>query len=170
MLYDFMIEEFKKSFNPTFKEQGLDTICYLGEDPIVKKNEADQTYTWLKEYPPELKEFIIEHLEKSLKPKYFLATYNVQTGEIRNQKNELVEASLVTNNHLMNILNFLQVETMSGLLVRKIDDKYEFRPVIEEVDNGFSMNMKKQEVLKFFQKRFPHLLPEVLRSKDEPVK
>lgn len=159
-----MIAEFIKNFNPTFKEQGLDTICYLGDEAIVKKNEAEQSYTWLKEYPDELKEFIVKELEKVLKPKYFLATYYPLTGVILNHKGQEVNASIVANNHLLNILRFLEVETMSGLLVRKIDDAYEFRPVIEEVDNGFNLGLKKQEVLKLFQSKFPHLLPEALRG------
>ena len=64
-----------------------------------------------------------------------------------------------------NILNFLEVKEMSGLLVRKIDEQYEFRPVIEEVDNGYNLTLKKNEVLLLLQLTHPHLLPENLRLK-----
>jgi hypothetical protein len=37
MLYDIMIEEFKKGFKPTFREVGLITLCFLGEEAIVKE-------------------------------------------------------------------------------------------------------------------------------------
>lgn len=165
MLYDIMIAEFKKNFHPVFKEQGLDTICYLGEEAIIKKNEADQSYEFLKEYPPEIKEFIIQELDKILKPKYYLATYQVKTGKFLKLNGQEIAAQMVSNNHLLNILRFLEVEEMSGLLVRQIDDQYEFRPVIEEVDNGYNINLKKQEVLKFLQVKLPHLLPEALKKK-----
>lgn len=171
MLYDFLVDEFKNNFNPTFKEQGLDTYVYLGTEAIVLKHEAEQRYEFLKEYPPEIKEFIIAELSKVLKPKYFLATYYPDTGKIITQKGIEVKAGLVKNNHLMNILNFLEVKEMSGLLVRKIDDQYEFRPVIEEVDNGYNLQLKKQEVLSLLQLTHPHLLPEALRLKstDKPT-
>lgn len=164
MLYDILIEEFKKGFKPTFREEGLITLCFLGQDAIVKKNEADQTYTFLKEYPPEIKQFILEQLNLILKPKYFLASYNVETGEIKKQSGEVVNANLVSHsNHLLTILRFLEVPTMSGLLVRQLDDGYEFRPVIEEDDNGYNLALKNTEVLKFFQVHYPMLLPKELR-------
>lgn len=165
MIYDFMVEEFKNNFHPTFKEQGLDTLILLGGEAIVRKNEAEQSYTFLKEYPPEIKDFIIAELTKVLKPKYFLATYYPETGKIVTQKGIEVKAALVKNNHLLNILNFLEVKEMSGLLVRKIDEQYEFRPVIEEIDNGYNLALKKAEVLALMQVTHPHLLPESLRLK-----
>jgi len=158
MLFDFMVEEFKKNFKPVFKEQGLDTICYLDDQAIVKKNEAEQAYVWIKEYPPEIKDFIIEELEKVLKPKFFLATYNRTTGEVKNYKGQKVNASIVKNNHLLNILIFLDIEEISGLLVRQNDGTYEFRPVIEEEDKGFSTKHKKNEVLRFLKHKLPHFI------------
>lgn len=164
MLYDIMIEEFKKNFKPTFREVGLVTLCFLGEEAIVKKHETDQSYTFLKEYPPEIKEFILKELKTILKPKYFLATYDVKTGEIKKSTGEVVNATLVSqNNHLLTILKFLEVPTMSGLLVRQLDDVYEFRPVIEEVDNGYNLSLKNQEVLKFLKLHHPMLLPKEMR-------
>jgi hypothetical protein len=125
---------------------------------------VDQSYTFLKEYPPEIKEFILEQLQQILKPKYFLATYEVKTGEIKKISGEVVQAKLVgTTNHLLTILRFLEVPTMSGLLVRQLDDAYEFRPVIEEVDNGYNLTLKYQEVLKFLRQHYPLLLPKELR-------
>jgi hypothetical protein len=170
MLYDMMIDEFKKNFKPTFREEGLVTICFLGQDAIVKKNETDQSYTFLKEYPPEIKVFILEQLKIILKPKYFLATYDVMSGEIKKNTGEVVNASLVSHsNHLLTILRFLEVPTMSGLLVRQLDEGYEFRPVIEEVDNGYNLTLKNQEVLKFLQVHYSMLLPKELRlTPDEP--
>lgn len=170
MLYDIMIDEFKKGFKPTFREEGLVTICFLGQDAIVKKNETDQSYTFLKEYPPEIKIFILEQLKLILKPKYFLAHYNVQTGEIKKHNGEVVNAHLVSHsNHLLTILRFLEVPTMSGLLVRQLDDGYEFRPVIEEDDNGYNLTLKNAEVLKFFQIHYPMFLPKELRlNQGEP--
>ncbi len=158
MLYDFFLEEFKKGFKPIFKEAGLVTYIYLGTELILKKNEAEQEYEFLKEYPPEVKDFILNELNKVLKPKYFLATYFVDTEKIITNKGIEIKASVVKNNHLLNIYNFLQIKEIPGLLVRKLDDQYEFRPVLEEEDNGFSLSMKKEEALKYLKKFTPQYI------------
>ena len=101
---------------------------------------------------------------KILKPKYYLAVYKVATEQFFKLNGQEIKASMVKNNHLLNILRFLEVPEMSGLLVRQIDEQYEFRPVIEDIDNGYNINLKKQEVLKFLQIKMPNLLPDKLKT------
>lgn len=158
MIYDFLVEDFKNKFNPTFKSKGTVTIVFLGEEPILEKNETSQEYHFIKDYPEEIKVFILKEVSKILKPKFFLAKYNVETKEIKTSQGFEITKFTIPHNHLMNLYLFLDIKEIEGIAVRLDDDTYEFRPVIEEDNYGFNLKMKSKLVLEFVKKHYPELI------------
>lgn len=158
MIYDFLVDDFKNNFRPIFRSKGTITLVFLGDEPILEKNETSQEYKFLKDYPEEIKTFILKEVAKTLKPKFFLATYNTETKEIKTSQGFEISKFTIPHNHLMNLYLFLEVQNIDGIVVRLDDDTYEFRPVIEEANYGFNLKMKTKLTFDFINKHYPELL------------
>lgn len=150
-----MIEDFKKNFKPVFKDVGIETYCYLFEELIVKKNEATGNYLFVKEYPQEIKDFILEELRKVLVDKYLLGSY-FPKKEIVVSGDKEIKAIIPNNNHLLNIYLYLRTPEIPGILVRE-NESYSFRPILEENNWGFSLDKKTLEVYSALKELYPEV-------------
>lgn len=158
MYLDIFIDEFKARFKPTFKEEDMKTYCAQEEEAILYKDEVTQEYVWLKEYPQEIKGFILKTITPLLPPKLLLSDYYPRDNQVKALDGFEIKEFVVSNHPYLQTLIFLDVEVIRLNALRQLSGGYILIPIFNIEDKG----LKKEAQLGFITKALYFFKPSIL--------
>ena len=170
MYLDIFIDEFKARFKPSFKEEEMKTYCVHDGDSLLYKDEVTQEYVWLKEYPQEIKNFILQTVSPLLPPKLLLSDYYPKDNVVKALDGFEIKEFQVSKHPYLQGLIFLGVEVIRLNALRQLSGGYILIPIFRFEDKGFSLKRQQATLVQCINEWKPAVLSSKIKELFIPEK